>query len=95
MLAKSLMCCLLEEELPLETVWLMISCFFACCILIVNMRGFDIGNILFSTVIALQRVKESLRNPPLDWSGDPCVPRQYSWTGITCSEGPRIRIVTL
>lgn len=46
-------------------------------------------------VIALQRVKESLRNPPLDWSGDPCVPRQYSWTGITCSEGLRIRIVTL
>lgn len=46
-------------------------------------------------VIALQRVKENLRNPPLDWNGDPCVPRQYSWTGITCSEGPRIRIVTL
>ncbi|MCH89838.1 leucine-rich repeat receptor-like serine/threonine-protein kinase, partial [Trifolium medium] len=46
-------------------------------------------------VIALERVKESLRNPPLDWSGDPCVPRQYSWTGITCSEGPRIRVVTL
>ncbi|GAU14870.1 hypothetical protein TSUD_46630 [Trifolium subterraneum] len=46
-------------------------------------------------VIALERIKESLRNPPLDWSGDPCVPRQYSWTGITCSEGPRIRVVTL
>lgn len=49
----------------------------------------------FFTVIALQKVKESLRNPPLDWNGDPCMPRQYSWTGITCSEGPRIRVVTL
>ncbi|CAI8604724.1 unnamed protein product [Vicia faba] len=46
-------------------------------------------------VIALERVKKSLRNPPLDWSGDPCMPRQYSWTGITCSEGSNIRVVTL
>lgn len=46
-------------------------------------------------VIALERVKESLRNPPLDWSGDPCAPQIYSWTGITCSEGPHIRVVTL
>ncbi|XP_027367889.1 probable LRR receptor-like serine/threonine-protein kinase At1g67720 [Abrus precatorius] len=46
-------------------------------------------------VIALEKVKESFRNPPLDWNGDPCVPRLYSWTGITCSEGPRIRVVTL
>jgi hypothetical protein len=60
------------------------------------MQGFENGNFLFLlTVIALEKVKESLRNPPLDWSGDPCVPRQYSWTGITCSEGPRIRVVTL
>ncbi|CAL5209717.1 unnamed protein product [Lathyrus oleraceus] len=46
-------------------------------------------------VIALERVKKSLRNPPLDWSGDPCMPRQYSWTGVTCSEGSNIRVVTL
>ncbi|KAL5139891.1 putative leucine-rich repeat receptor-like serine/threonine-protein kinase [Glycine soja] len=53
------------------------------------------GRTLTRDVIALQKVKESLRNPPLDWNGDPCMPRQYSWTGITCSEGPRIRVVTL
>ncbi|RDX75413.1 putative leucine-rich repeat receptor-like serine/threonine-protein kinase, partial [Mucuna pruriens] len=53
------------------------------------------GRTLTRDVIALEKVKESLRNPPLDWNGDPCVPRQYSWTGITCSEGPRIRVVTL
>ncbi|KAG5222873.1 hypothetical protein OIU76_011337 [Salix suchowensis] len=46
-------------------------------------------------VIALEELKSSLRNAPLDWNGDPCMPRQYSWTGITCSEGPRIRVVTL
>ncbi|KAL1342695.1 hypothetical protein HN51_029208 [Arachis hypogaea] len=46
-------------------------------------------------VIALERIKKSLRNPPLDWNGDPCMPQQYAWTGITCSTGPRIRVVTL
>ncbi|OVA05483.1 Leucine-rich repeat [Macleaya cordata] len=49
-------------------------------------------------VISLDRVKSSLRNPPPDWKGDPCLPRQYAWTGVTCSEeseGPRIRVVAL
>ncbi|XP_061376557.1 probable LRR receptor-like serine/threonine-protein kinase At1g67720 [Gastrolobium bilobum] len=53
------------------------------------------GRTLTQDVIALEGVKESLRNPPLDWNGDPCGPPQYSWTGITCSEGPRIRVLTL
>lgn len=46
-------------------------------------------------VIALYKVKDSIKNPPLDWSGDPCLPGNYSWTGITCSEGPQIRVITL
>lgn len=46
-------------------------------------------------VIGLEKVKDSLQNPPLDWNGDPCLPRQYSWSGITCSEGPRIRVISL
>ncbi|KAF9607594.1 hypothetical protein IFM89_037522 [Coptis chinensis] len=46
-------------------------------------------------VIALGRVRNSLQNPPLDWNGDPCLPSGYSWTGVTCSEGPRIRVITL
>ncbi|KAF2285374.1 hypothetical protein GH714_003288 [Hevea brasiliensis] len=33
--------------------------------------------------------------PSTDWNGDPCMPRQYSWSGITCSEGRRIRVITL
>ncbi|KAG2727490.1 hypothetical protein I3760_01G159700 [Carya illinoinensis] len=46
-------------------------------------------------VIALEKVKDSLKNPPLVWNGDPCLPRQYSWTGISCSKGPQIRVITL
>ncbi|KAK7859153.1 putative leucine-rich repeat receptor-like serine/threonine-protein kinase At2g14440 [Quercus suber] len=46
-------------------------------------------------VIGLSRVKDSLKNPPLVWNGDPCMPRQYSWSGITCSYGPRIRVISL
>ncbi|XP_024029026.1 probable LRR receptor-like serine/threonine-protein kinase At1g67720 [Morus notabilis] len=53
------------------------------------------GRTLTRDVIALVQFKDSLENPPLDWNGDPCLPRQYSWTGITCSEGPRIRVLTL
>ncbi|GAB4843424.1 hypothetical protein Ancab_013386 [Ancistrocladus abbreviatus] len=45
--------------------------------------------------IALESVKSSFQNPPPDWNGDPCLPAGYSWTGITCSFGPRIRVVSL
>ncbi|TQD97577.1 hypothetical protein C1H46_016837 [Malus baccata] len=53
------------------------------------------GTTLTRDVIALQRVKQSLQNPPPNWSGDPRLPHQYSWTGITCSPGPRVRMVSL
>ncbi|KAK2966993.1 hypothetical protein RJ640_017711 [Escallonia rubra] len=41
-------------------------------------------------VIGLEKLNKSFQNPPLDWNGDPCLPRQYSWTGVTCSEGSRL-----
>ncbi|XP_022738679.1 putative leucine-rich repeat receptor-like serine/threonine-protein kinase At2g14440 [Durio zibethinus] len=44
---------------------------------------------------ALEEMKNSLRNPPLDWNGDPCLPLNYTWTGVTCSEGERIRVTAL
>ncbi|XP_038876012.1 putative leucine-rich repeat receptor-like serine/threonine-protein kinase At2g14440 [Benincasa hispida] len=53
------------------------------------------GRTLVRDVINLERVKKSLKNPPTDWIGDPCFPQQYRWTGITCSEGSRIRVITL
>lgn len=56
----------------------------------------DLGErTLTRDVIAMEKVKGSLENPPLDWNGDPCLPLPYSWTGITCSEGPRVRVVSL
>ncbi|XP_065863371.1 putative leucine-rich repeat receptor-like serine/threonine-protein kinase At2g14440 [Euphorbia lathyris] len=50
---------------------------------------------LVRDVIALERIKSSIENHPQDWTGDPCMPRQYSWTGITCANGSRIRVVAL
>uniref|UniRef100_A0A0D3FEQ1 Malectin-like domain-containing protein n=1 Tax=Oryza barthii TaxID=65489 RepID=A0A0D3FEQ1_9ORYZ len=37
----------------------------------------------------------SIKNPPPDWAGDPCLPRQNSWTGVICSEGSPVRVVSL
>ncbi|KAK6913902.1 Malectin-like domain [Dillenia turbinata] len=45
--------------------------------------------------IALEKVRNSLQHAPPDWNGDPCLPSQYSWTGITCSTGSRIRVISL
>ncbi|KAJ4969105.1 hypothetical protein NE237_015806 [Protea cynaroides] len=53
------------------------------------------GRTITRDVIALERVRDSLQNYPLDWSGDPCLPHGYSWTGVSCSKGPQIRIVAL
>ncbi|KAK4798309.1 hypothetical protein SAY86_030635 [Trapa natans] len=46
-------------------------------------------------VIALEKIRNNFQNPPPDWTGDPCMPQRYSWTGVTCYEGRRIRIVAL
>nr|GME12849.1 probable LRR receptor-like serine/threonine-protein kinase At1g67720 [Ipomoea batatas] len=46
-------------------------------------------------VIALEKLKAGFENPPLDWNGDPCLPPQYSWTGVVCSGGTKIRVTTL
>ncbi|CAH9122229.1 unnamed protein product [Cuscuta epithymum] len=46
-------------------------------------------------VAALEGVKRSFKNPPLDWNGDPCLPPQYPWTGVLCSGGSRIRVIAL
>ncbi|GAA0173750.1 hypothetical protein LIER_27302 [Lithospermum erythrorhizon] len=53
------------------------------------------GRTLTRDVIALEKLKESFVYPPVDWTGDPCLPRGYSWTGVSCSEGPRIRVTNL
>ncbi|XP_051152810.1 probable LRR receptor-like serine/threonine-protein kinase At1g67720 [Andrographis paniculata] len=50
---------------------------------------------LVRDAIAMVSLRNSFRNPPIDWKGDPCLPSRYLWTGVTCSQGPRIRITIL
>ncbi|TVU19273.1 hypothetical protein EJB05_35412, partial [Eragrostis curvula] len=45
--------------------------------------------------LALDSIKRSLKNVPEDWNGDPCMPTGYAWTGVTCDEGSRIRVISL
>ncbi|ONK55411.1 uncharacterized protein A4U43_UnF3690 [Asparagus officinalis] len=35
--------------------------------------------------ISMTRLAREFQNPPSDWSGDPCLPQGYSWTGVTCA----------
>ncbi|KAK9096911.1 hypothetical protein Sjap_022408 [Stephania japonica] len=53
------------------------------------------GRTLTRDVLAMQEVARSLNNPPSDWRGDPCLPQQYSWTGITCTQGKFARVSAL
>ncbi|KAI7749657.1 hypothetical protein M8C21_001763, partial [Ambrosia artemisiifolia] len=46
-------------------------------------------------LIGLNGLKNSFQNPPFDWNGDPCLPKENSWTGITCSDGSNIRVTGL
>ena len=46
-------------------------------------------------VIGLTRLKESFQNPPFDWNGDPCLPKENAWTGVTCSNGSHVRVTGL
>ncbi|RZR77871.1 hypothetical protein BHM03_00003079 [Ensete ventricosum] len=53
------------------------------------------GRTLTRDVIAMEALARSFDNPPSDWSGDPCLPRQNAWTGVTCSGGKIMRVVSL
>ncbi|XP_077211029.1 putative LRR receptor-like serine/threonine-protein kinase At1g51810 isoform X2 [Tasmannia lanceolata] len=53
------------------------------------------GKTVTRDVNAMEEVSRSLNNPPADWSGDPCLPRNRSWTGVTCSQGSHVRVVSL
>ncbi|KAK4284611.1 hypothetical protein QN277_001417 [Acacia crassicarpa] len=45
------------------------------------------GHTIHRDVVAMEELAKSLDNPPPDWSGDPCLPKENSWTGVQCSEG--------
>ncbi|XP_076942068.1 putative LRR receptor-like serine/threonine-protein kinase PAM74 [Bidens hawaiensis] len=46
-------------------------------------------------VIGLNGLKNAFENPPIDWNGDPCLPKENAWTGVTCSNGTNIRVTGL
>ncbi|KAJ0984537.1 hypothetical protein J5N97_002893 [Dioscorea zingiberensis] len=46
-------------------------------------------------VIVMEDLARRLKNIPLDWSGDPCLPQGSSWSGISCSGGKFARVVSI
>ncbi|XP_030945063.1 putative leucine-rich repeat receptor-like serine/threonine-protein kinase At2g14440 isoform X1 [Quercus lobata] len=42
------------------------------------------GRTLTRDVVAMEKLARSFNDPPSDWSGDPCLPKENSWTGVTC-----------
>ncbi|KAM6540741.1 hypothetical protein CsatB_005188 [Cannabis sativa] len=53
------------------------------------------GKTLSKDVVAMLDLGRQFNNPPSDWSGDPCLPKENSWTGVTCSQGKFARVVAL
>ncbi|KAL7118963.1 hypothetical protein ACP275_02G033700 [Erythranthe tilingii] len=53
------------------------------------------GKTVTRDVVAMEELREKLSNPPEDWAGDPCLPRQNSWTGVSCSKQAPFRIHSL
>ncbi|XP_010241285.1 PREDICTED: putative leucine-rich repeat receptor-like serine/threonine-protein kinase At2g14440 [Nelumbo nucifera] len=53
------------------------------------------GRTLTRDVMAMEDIAEKLNNPPPDWHGDPCLPHENSWTGVSCSQGHLARVTTL
>ncbi|WCJ17673.1 Leucine-rich repeat (LRR) family protein [Euphorbia peplus] len=54
------------------------------------------GRTLTRDAMAMEDLARSLDNPPTDWSGDPCLPLQNSWTGVECSQNSTsVRVVSL
>ncbi|KAK4581609.1 hypothetical protein RGQ29_024989 [Quercus rubra] len=46
-------------------------------------------------VTAIMDIKQTLRIYRDDWTGDPCVPRRYLWSGLSCSVDETPRIISL
>ncbi|XP_047326697.1 putative leucine-rich repeat receptor-like serine/threonine-protein kinase At2g14440 [Impatiens glandulifera] len=56
------------------------------------------GRTLTRDATIMEDLSRVLQNRPSDWNGDPCLPKGYSWTGVTCSEFdyyPRIISINL
>lgn len=49
----------------------------------------------YRAVVAMDQISKSTENPPDDWDGDPCMPKDHSWTGLTCTDGGTVRVTSL
>lgn len=79
----------------LHEMWLSFDFISCSSLTLVAMNSSSEIRVFSFVVIAMIDLRAHFQNPPEDWKGDPCLPSRYSWTGVTCSEGPRIRIVSL
>ncbi|KAI9181923.1 hypothetical protein LWI28_020091 [Acer negundo] len=52
-------------------------------------------SVLCYIVISMELLANNFKNPPSDWIGDPCLPYENSWTGVTCSKDKLARVITL
>ncbi|XWS62896.1 hypothetical protein CRYUN_Cryun06bG0050000 [Craigia yunnanensis] len=46
-------------------------------------------------IVAMEELTRSFDNPPPAWTGDPCLPPENSWTGVSCSKDKMARVVSL
>ncbi|CAN4107702.1 unnamed protein product [Withania somnifera] len=53
------------------------------------------GITLTRDVAVMEDLRRSFNKKPQDWHGDPCLPTDKSWTGVSCSSGTNPRIITL
>ncbi|KAL0384207.1 UNVERIFIED_CONTAM: protein disulfide-isomerase SCO2 [Sesamum radiatum] len=53
------------------------------------------GKTITRDVVAIEQFRKVLTNVPEDWTGDPCLPKENSWTGVSCSDTAPVRILSL
>ncbi|KAK4762102.1 hypothetical protein SAY87_029986 [Trapa incisa] len=53
------------------------------------------GRTLTRDVMVMDDLAQTLDKLPSDWYGDPCLPKDHSWTGVTCSNGKLARIIAM
>ncbi|KAJ8648156.1 hypothetical protein MRB53_001179 [Persea americana] len=53
------------------------------------------GRTLARDAVSMEDIAKSFKNRPADWTGDPCLPPRHSWTGLVCSHGKNVRVVSM
>ncbi|KAK6159344.1 hypothetical protein DH2020_006658 [Rehmannia glutinosa] len=52
------------------------------------------GKTVTRDVAAIEELRKEIANPPEDWAGDPCMPRDNAWDGVSCSSDNPFRILS-